>query len=219
MMGFEVSDSDSSVSIPKGSKGPIYILLYVDDLVITEADLPKIDHVKFQLLASFEMKDLGDLHYFLAIEVIHTPNGILLTQRHYVLNMLYKFGMTDCRSVTTPLDRNLKLCYDLRATCNKKRSRKIIRSLIYLTITRRDLSYLVGLISQFMQKPTTKHLQCAYRIHRYANGTKYRGLLYRHDITKQYVGYTDVDYAGNATDRCREEYASRYKNELKYCIQ
>ena len=70
--------------------------------------------------------------------------------------------MTDCRSVTTPLDRNLKLCYDLRATCNKKRSRKIIRSLIYLTITRRDLSYLVGLISQFMSQLTSDHLQCAH---------------------------------------------------------
>ena len=97
------------------------LVLYVDDLVITGADLAKIDHVKFQLLASLEMKDLGDLHFFLAIEVIHTLNDILLTQRHYVSNMLYKFGMMDYRSVTTPLDRNLKLCYDSGATCNKKR--------------------------------------------------------------------------------------------------
>ena len=72
------------------------ILLYVDDLVVIGPDLVEISQVKSQLLDAFEMKNLGDLHYFLEIEVIHTPDDILLTQRHYVLNMLYKFRMTDC---------------------------------------------------------------------------------------------------------------------------
>ena len=61
-----------------------------------------------QLAASFDMKDLGDLHYFLRIEVIRTPEGILISQRHYVLSMLFKFGMADCKSVSTPLDRTVK---------------------------------------------------------------------------------------------------------------
>ena len=90
--------------------GPVSILLYVDDLVITGVDLGEIDRVKLQLAASFDMKDLGDLHYFLGIEVICTPEGILINQRHYVLSMLFKFGMTDCKSVSTPLDRTVKLC-------------------------------------------------------------------------------------------------------------
>ena len=62
---------------------PVSILLYVDDLVITGADLGEIDRVKLQLAASFDMKDLGDLHYFLEIEVIRIPEGILISQRHY----------------------------------------------------------------------------------------------------------------------------------------
>ena len=78
------------------------ILWYVDDLVITGPDLAAISKVKSQLSKAFEMKDLVDLHYFLRIEVIHTHDNILLSQRHYVLNMLYKFGMTDCRPVSTP---------------------------------------------------------------------------------------------------------------------
>mgnify|MGYP000229260176 CR=1 FL=1 len=95
------------------------ILLYVDDLVITGSDLAAISKVKSQMFEAFEMKDLGDLHYFLGIEVIHTPDDILLSQCHYVLNMLYKFSMTDCRPISTPLDRHLKLRPDSGATCNE----------------------------------------------------------------------------------------------------
>ena len=110
------------------------ILLYVDDLVITGADLGEIDRVKLQLATSFDMKDLVDLHYFLGIKVIRTPEGILITQRHYVLSMLFKFGMADCKSVSNPLDRTGKVC-------DPTRFRQIVRSLIYLTITRTNLSY------------------------------------------------------------------------------
>ena len=74
----------------------VCILLNEDDLVITGFDLFSINKVKSQLSEAFEMKDLGNLHYIFGIEVIHTSDDILLSQRHYVLNMLYKFGMTDC---------------------------------------------------------------------------------------------------------------------------
>ena len=101
-MGFATSKSNSSLFIRQGQSGPISLLLYVDDLVITGTDLEKIGHVKSQLAASFDMKDLGDLHYFLGIEVISKPEGILINQQHYVLSMLFKFRMTECKSVSTP---------------------------------------------------------------------------------------------------------------------
>ena len=125
-------------------------MLYVDDLVITGPDLPEMSRVKTQLSGGLDMKDLGDLHYFLWIEVIYTPNGILLTQRHYVLNMLYKFGMMYCQSVSTPLHQNLKLCHDSGEAYNEKRFRQTVGSIIYLTIRRPDLSYPIIMISQFM---------------------------------------------------------------------
>ena len=153
------------------------------------------------MLDTFEIKDMGNLHYFLGIEVIRTPDDVLLSQQHYVLNMLYKFGLMDYRSVSTPLDRKLKLRPDSGATCNATRFRQIIESLIYLTITRTDLSYPVGAISQFMERPTVEHLHCAHRILRYVSGSKDRGLLYRYKIAEQLVGYTDSDWAGDASDR------------------
>ena len=88
---------------------PIVIILYMDDLVIRGKNLDVIHKVKLLLLGRFEMIDMDELHYFLGIEVIQTPVGIVLSQRHYILNLLYKFGMTECKPVSTPFDQNLKL--------------------------------------------------------------------------------------------------------------
>ena len=71
-------------------------------------------NTKDWVVASFDMKNLGDLHYFLGIEMIRTPEGILINQRQYMLSMLFKFGMADCKSISTPLDRNVKLLRDSR---------------------------------------------------------------------------------------------------------
>ena len=116
-----------TLHIRKGSDGSVCILLYVDDLVITRHGLAKIGQVKSQLSDAFKMKDL---HYFLGIEVIHTPDDIILSQRHYVLNILSKFGMTDCQPVSTPLDWNLKLRPDSKWAYDEKWFRQSIRSLI-----------------------------------------------------------------------------------------
>ena len=93
-MGFSPSKSDSSLYIWQGWSGLASSLLYIDDLDIASDDQEKIDFRKSQLATSFEMKDLGDLRYFLGIEVICIPEGILINQRHNVLSMFFKFRMT-----------------------------------------------------------------------------------------------------------------------------
>ena len=109
--------------------------------------------------------------------------------------------MADCKSISTPLDRTVKLRPDSGKVCDPTRFRQIVGSLIYLTITRPDLNYPVGVISQFMARPTEEHLQCAQRVLRYVSGTIDRGLLYRAGTTAELVGYNDADWAGNAADR------------------
>ena len=104
------------------------------------------------------MKDLGDIHYFPGIEMTCTLEGILISQQQYVLSMLFKFGMSDCKSVLTPLEKNVKLCHDSSKACDPKRFQQILKSLIYFPITRLDLSYPVGMIRQFMARPTMEHL-------------------------------------------------------------
>ena len=81
----------------------------MDDLVIGGEHLVDIDHIKKLLSSRFKMKDMTEVHYFLGIEVIRTLDGIMLSQRHYILNVLFKFGMTECKPVATPLNWNLKL--------------------------------------------------------------------------------------------------------------
>ena len=110
------------------------------------------------------MKDLGKLHYFLGIEVIRTPEGIWLSQRQYALDMLSKYGMADCKPISMPLDVNAKLSAEVGDVVEDVTMyRKIVGSLIYLTITRPDLSYSVGLESQFMQLPRKPHLDAVQR--------------------------------------------------------
>ena len=101
-----------------------------------------IEHIKKLLSNRFEMKDMKEVHYFLGIEIILIHDDIILSQKHYILNFLYKFGITQCKLVTTALVRNLKLDVESGTIeCESTLYRQLVGSLIYLTITRPDLSY------------------------------------------------------------------------------
>ena len=131
-----------------------------------------IDDVKLLLKQKFEMKDLGELRYFLGIEVIRSPGGIWLLQRQYGLDMLSRYGMTGCKPISVPLEQNVKLSLEEGELLEDVTVyRRIIGSLIYMTITKPDLSYAVGLVSQFMQAPRKPHLDAARRILRYVKST------------------------------------------------
>ncbi|MCO5611912.1 hypothetical protein L7F22_066171 [Adiantum nelumboides] len=124
------------------------------------------------------MKDLGELRYFLGIEIVGTLSGIWMIQRQYALDMLEKYGMTACKLVDTPLDQNVKLVDDGHYIEDVTMYRKIVGSLIYLTITRPDLSYAVGVVRQFMQKPCKSHLDVVRRIMRHVKATVNYGMFY-----------------------------------------
>ena len=94
---FECQNRTSSLYIRSDSKSLIAIILYVDNLVIRGENLADVTKVKSLLSSRFEMKDMQELHYFLDIEVNQTLVWIMISQWHYILNLLYKFGMTKCR--------------------------------------------------------------------------------------------------------------------------
>jgi hypothetical protein len=97
------------------------------------------------------MKDLGELKFFLGIEVIKTPEGIWLSQQQYALDMLSKYGMGGCKPISVPLNQNGKLSADAGEVLEDATMyKKIVGSLIYMTITRPYLNYTVGLENQFM---------------------------------------------------------------------
>jgi hypothetical protein len=124
--------------------GIVIIVIYVDDLIITGNSNEDSFDLKKLLKQEFEMKDLGELRYFVDIEVIQSPKGIWLLQRQYALNKLSKYGMTSCKPISIPLEQNVKLSADEGDLVEDIiMYRRIVGSLIYMTITRPDLSYVV----------------------------------------------------------------------------
>ena len=103
-IGFCMSDVDHSLYVHMIDKGIVAIVIYVDDLIIGGDSLEEIKDVKGLLRNEFDMKDMGELRYFLGIEMIHTPEGIWLSQRQYVLDMMSKYGMANCKPISVPLD-------------------------------------------------------------------------------------------------------------------
>jgi hypothetical protein len=125
------------------------------------------------------MKDLGEFKFFLGIEVIRTPEGIWLLQRQYALDMLSKYGMVGCKPISIPLNQNGKLNADAGDVLEDATMyKKIVGNLIYMTITRPDLNYTVGLESQFMHVPRKPHLDGVRHTLRYVNATVGYGLFY-----------------------------------------
>jgi len=140
--------------VKKIDHGIVVIVIYVDDLIITRDSDGDIFDLKKLLKQKFEMKDLGELCYFFDIEVIQSPKGIWLLQRQYALNKLSEYGMTGCKPISIPLEQNVKLsANEGHLVEDTAMYRCIVGSLIYMTITRLDLSYAVGMVSQFMQTP------------------------------------------------------------------
>jgi hypothetical protein len=152
--GFQTSNANFSLHVKKTDHGIVVIVIYVDDLIITRDSDEDIFDLKKLLKQKFEMKDLGELRYFLGIEVIQSPKGIWLLQRQYALNKLSGYGMTGCKPISTPLEQNVKLSADEGNLVEDTTMYIcIVGSLIYMTITRPDLSYAIGKVSQFMQTP------------------------------------------------------------------
>jgi hypothetical protein len=131
-----------------------------------------ISNLKKFLKQKFEMKDLGELRYFFDIEVIQSFKGIWLLQRQYALNKLSEYGMMGCKPISIPLEQNVKLSVDEGDLMEDTTMyRRILKSLIDMTITRPDLNYVVGMVSQFMQIPRKPHLDVVRHIMRYIKHT------------------------------------------------
>ncbi len=163
----------------KTNRGIIVIVIYVDDLIITRDSDADISNLKKLLKQKFKMKDLGKLRYFFDIEVIESHKGIWLLQRQYVLNKLSKYGMMGCRPISIPLEQNVKLNVDERDLVEDTTMyRCIVGSLIYMTITRPNLSYAIKVVSQIMQTPQKPHLDAMRRILRHIKHTLQCGIFY-----------------------------------------
>ncbi|CAL1362691.1 unnamed protein product [Linum trigynum] len=166
-------------------------------MVITGSDPTGIDQLKDGLKQAFSIKDLGNLSYFLGLEVSRNDQGILLSQKKYISDLLGEHNFENCHSVKTPMELNLKLQKDSGERLKDgSQYRSIVGSLIYLSATRPDISYAVQIVSQFMTAPCVDHLAAVHRILRYLQVTQDVGILFPSTGSAEITAYSDSDYAG-----------------------
>ncbi|CAL2239859.1 unnamed protein product [Prunus armeniaca] len=143
-------------------------IVYLDDIIVTRNDAKEQLKLQKYLSQEFEMKDLGDLKYFLGIEVGRSKTGIFLSQRKYVMDLLTETGMLGCKPAATPIEMNHKLCEDMdQEPTNKEQYQCLVGRLIYLAHTKPDIEYAVSVVSPFMHSPSVSHRNAVDRILRY----------------------------------------------------
>lgn len=171
-------------------------------MIITGDDSIGIEELKQFLCQHFEMKNLGPLSYFLGLEVLSSSDGLFLSQAKYASNLVSRAGLTDCKIEHTPLEPNVRFTPQNGNLLNDATFyRHLVGSLIYLTVTRPDISYVVHLVSQFMTSPRTTHYAAVLRIIRYIKGTLFYGLHYSTTSPLILRAYPDADWAGDPSDR------------------
>ena len=147
------------------------------------------------------MKSLGEVSCFLDLEV-EKSDGYFVSQRGYAASLLCRFHMGESKMMTTPMEPYLKLAKEEGQLLEDATLfRQLVGSLFYLAITRFDIAYSVGVISQFMDKPCVGHLIAAKRILRYVKGTLNFGLMYKQNIPFYLSGFVDADWAGDVNDK------------------
>ena len=160
-------------------RGYIILLLYVDDMIITGSDPQGIQDLKQFLHQTFEMKDLGSLSYFLGLEVTYNSMLYSLSEAKCASDLLSRVGMTDNKVTSTPLEVNVKFSpTNGTHLTDATLYRQLVGSLVYFTVTRPDIAYVVHLLSQFMAATCTTHHAAVLQILRYIKGTLFKGLYF-----------------------------------------
>jgi hypothetical protein len=204
VMGFTRCASEHGVYTRGVGEARVVIGVYVDDLVITGSNPAIIEAFKEEMRQTFRMSDLGLLSFYLGIEVKQGQQCITLGQAAYARKLLEKAGMENCNSCSTPMEVRLRL--SARGTSEEVDAtmyRSLVGSLRYLVHTRPDISFAVGYVSRFMEKPRHEHLAAVKHLLRYIAGTVDYGLVYP-KFTKgnnRLIGYSDSDLGGDVDER------------------
>jgi histone deacetylase 1/2 len=151
-LGFRPSQGDTSLFIYDTPGITVYVLVYVDDIIVTSSSHQAISTLVHNLNANFAIKDLGDLHFFLGIEVKKIQDGLVLTQEKYASDLLAKLGMDKCKSSSTPFSTLEKLSVhegDVLGLEDSTRYKSVVGALQYLTLTRPDISFSVNKVCQY----------------------------------------------------------------------
>jgi hypothetical protein len=176
--------------------------IYVDDIIFGSTNKDFCDEFGSMMTKEFEMSMIGELSFFLGLQIKQMKEDIFVSQTKYIKDMLKKFGMEDAKGITTPMSTNGSLDSDKSGNMvNQKLYRSMIGSLLYVTTSRPNVMFSVCMCAIFQASPRENHLKTTKRILRYLKHTQNVGLWYPKGASFELVGYLDSDYAGDKVER------------------
>jgi hypothetical protein len=196
-LGFIQSKADTSLFVYNRNGATAYLLLYVDDMILSASSTSLLRHVIARLHDAFAVKDMGSIQHFLGISIRRNKHGFFLSQTAYAEDLLERAGMANCNTVTTPADTKPKAAAtDGKLIDDATTFRSIAGALQYLTITRPDIAYAVQQVCLHMHAPRDVHQTMLKRVLRYVKGTTHLGVQLRAAPTATITAYSDADWAG-----------------------
>ncbi|GJT05938.1 putative ribonuclease H-like domain-containing protein [Tanacetum coccineum] len=200
--GFQRGQIDQTLFIKRHKGHILLVQIYVDDIIFGSTKKELCDEFEKLMKDKFQMSSMGELTFFLGLQVQQKKNGIFISQDKYVHEILRKFNYSDVKSASTPTDLEKPLVQDGDAAdVDEHLYRSMIGSLMYLTASRPDIMFAVCACARFQVSPKSSHLLAVKRIFRYLKGKPSLGLWYSKDSPLELVAYTDSDYAGATQDR------------------
>ncbi|GJZ45358.1 retrovirus-related pol polyprotein from transposon TNT 1-94 [Tanacetum coccineum] len=188
---------DPTLFTRKTGKHILLVQIYVDDIIFASTDPKACDIFSNEMSSKFQMSMMGQMSFFLGLQVSQNLRGIFINQSKFALEILKKFGMDSCDPVDTPMMDQLKLDEDpLGIPVDQTRFRSMVGSRMYLTDSRPDLVFAVCMCARYQASPTKKLLEALKRVFRYLKGTINWGLWYSKDTAMALTAYADADHVG-----------------------
>ncbi|GKA60200.1 retrovirus-related pol polyprotein from transposon TNT 1-94 [Tanacetum coccineum] len=193
---------DNTLFTKKRNSHIIIVQIYVEDIIFGSTYQELCDDFSKIMHDEFEMSMIGELNFFLGLQIKQLEDGIFFNQSKYVKEMLKKFSLKDSKPIKTPMSSETKLTRDEDGEpIDDTKYRGMIGSLIYLTASQPDIMFSVCLCAHFQEAPKTSHLEAVKRIFRYIKGTSHLGLWYPKGTGVVTIVYADFDHAGDYVDR------------------
>ena len=198
--GFKINECDKCVYVKEDEHGYVIVCLYVDDMLIVGNDGKMITSTKNILNSRFDMKDMGHDDVILEIKIKRTSDGLILSQSHYVDNILGKFDKDKYGIARTQVDVTLHLSKNKGESVSQVEYSRVIDSLMYLmSCTRLDIAYAINKLSRYTSNPGAMHWQRIMRVLKYLRFTRDYGLHYTRYPTVL-EGYNDANWISNVKD-------------------
>ncbi|XP_042484971.1 secreted RxLR effector protein 161-like [Macadamia integrifolia] len=184
------------------NKSQLVVVVYVDDIIFGGHNDEVCRQFAERMTTKFKMSMLGELSYFLGLQVNQQQNGVFISQANYIKEMLKKFMMEDSKPISTPMVVGCKFSSsDESSSVDQTLYRTTIGSLLYLTASRPDILQAVCLVAQFQGSPKETHLVALKKIFRYLRGTMEYSLWYPKIESFTLIAFSDADWAGRVDDR------------------